>query len=173
MKINGRSNGSGSGWSFGRWGSTKTASTNTNNLVSETNYLLNYSPSSLFSFSSPLCLSLFLNLHVLSLYFITYPLASLPDPSFRFALLLLLLYIRYIPTLLRLRVTVNCNWQSLGPCNLVGRDLGLGLVLPKLVPDGWCRHQKPSLKHPPLKRKKKRKKECNHSLHESQLRVAH
>nr|CEG04232.1 unnamed protein product [Fusarium clavum] len=29
MKGNGRSNGSGSGWSFGRWGSTRTASTNT------------------------------------------------------------------------------------------------------------------------------------------------
>ncbi|KAF5267493.1 hypothetical protein FOXYS1_1625 [Fusarium oxysporum] len=29
MKGNGRSNGAGGGWSFGRWGSTKTASTNT------------------------------------------------------------------------------------------------------------------------------------------------
>ncbi|KAF5962995.1 hypothetical protein FBULB1_13648, partial [Fusarium bulbicola] len=29
MKGNGRSNGTGGGWSFGRWGSTKTASTNT------------------------------------------------------------------------------------------------------------------------------------------------
>ncbi|KAF4953387.1 hypothetical protein FGADI_6024 [Fusarium gaditjirri] len=31
MKGNGRSNGTGGGWSFGRWGSTKTASTNTTN----------------------------------------------------------------------------------------------------------------------------------------------
>ncbi|KAM0225329.1 hypothetical protein ACHAQD_001263 [Fusarium lateritium] len=30
MKGNGKSNGNGSSWGFGRWGSTKTASTSTN-----------------------------------------------------------------------------------------------------------------------------------------------
>jgi|SRR6478609_8164634 len=54
MKGNGRSNGTGGGWSFGRWGSTKTASTNTtSNSVSTFLYFLLLYLSRLFSLVFP------------------------------------------------------------------------------------------------------------------------
>ncbi|EXA48360.1 hypothetical protein FOVG_05141 [Fusarium oxysporum f. sp. pisi HDV247] len=78
MKGNGRSNGTGGGWSFGRWGSTKTASTNTtSNSVSTFLY-----------FSFTVLVSSFLScfpLHQNPNPFTcaSHPLASLPDPPHR------------------------------------------------------------------------------------------